>query len=41
VINKIEKSEFNGMPVVVVQLVMSKQDGETILKGKAEVGLPV
>jgi hypothetical protein len=41
VINKIEKSEFNGKPVVVVQLVMSKQDGETILKGKAEVGLPV
>jgi acyl dehydratase len=41
IIDKIEKSEFNDRPVVVVQLVMSKQDGETILKGKAEVGLPL
>jgi acyl dehydratase len=40
VVDKIEKSEFNGKPVVVVQIVMKQQDGETILKGKAEVELP-
>lgn len=39
VIEKIDKSPF-GMPVVVVQTVMTTQTGEIILKGKAEVELP-
>jgi acyl dehydratase len=37
---KIEKSEFGGKPVVVVQVVMTNQDADAILKGKAEVELP-
>lgn len=39
VIEKIDKSPY-GMPVVVVELVMTTQDGDIILKGKAQVSLP-
>ena len=40
VIEKIENSPI-GMPLVKVQTVMTTQNGETILKGIAEVSLPV
>lgn len=40
VIDKIDNSAY-GMPVVQVQTVMTTQDGEVILKGKAEVSLPL
>lgn len=40
VVEKIDKSEW-GMPVVRVQTVMKNQEGETILKGTAEVELPI
>ena len=39
VIEKIDKSPF-GMPVAVVATTMTTQNGETILKGKAQVELP-
>jgi hypothetical protein len=39
VIQKNDTSHY-GMPTVVVQTTMKTQDGETILKGKAEVSLP-
>ncbi|QIG80728.1 FAS1-like dehydratase domain-containing protein [Stakelama tenebrarum] len=42
VVEKIEKSEYgDGVPVVVVETRMTTQDGETILKGTAEVQLPL
>lgn len=39
VVDKIERSVY-GCPVVVVQVKMKTQNGETILTGKAEVQLP-
>ena len=39
VVEKLAQSEFDG-PVVRVQTVMKTQDGEIILKGIAEVGVP-
>jgi acyl dehydratase len=39
VVDKIERSVY-GCPVVVVQMKMKTQNGETILTGKAEVQLP-
>ena len=39
VIEKIDRSPF-GMPVVKVQTTMKTQEGDTILKGTAEVELP-
>ncbi|MCB2072931.1 MAG: MaoC family dehydratase N-terminal domain-containing protein [Novosphingobium sp.] len=39
IVEKIEQSAY-GMPVVKVQTRMTTQDGETILKGTAEVSLP-
>ena len=39
VIEKIDVSPYGG-PVVVVSLRMTTQEGETILTGKADVGLP-
>ncbi len=39
VVDKIDMSPF-GMPVVQVELRMTTQEGDTILKGKAEVELP-
>ncbi|WP_206046984.1 hypothetical protein [Mangrovimicrobium sediminis] len=40
VVEKSETSPF-GMPVVKVELRMTTQDGDTILKGTADVSLPV
>lgn len=39
VVDKTENSAF-GMPTVTVEVVMTTQDGDTILKGTAEVSLP-
>ena len=40
VIEKFDRSAY-GMPVVKVQTRMTTQSGDTILKGTAEVSLPV
>ena len=40
VIEKLDKSAY-GMPIVKVQTRMTTQTGDTILKGTAEVSLPV
>ena len=40
VIEKIEESTY-GFPLVKLQLKVSTQEGEVILSGKAEVGLPL
>ena len=40
VVEKTENSPF-GLPTVTVQTVMKTQDGDTILKGTAEVSLPL
>ena len=39
VVEKIDNSPYGG-PVVKVESRMTTQDGDTILKGWAEVGLP-
>ena len=39
VIDKLDTSPY-GVPVVQVEIVMTTQEGEIILKGKAEVSLP-
>lgn len=40
VIEKLDQSAY-GLPIVKVQVVMKTQDGDTILKGTADVSLPV
>jgi hypothetical protein len=40
VIEKLDQSAY-GLPIVKVQIVMKTQDGDTILKGTADVSLPL